>query len=103
MKTYYDVHAANANQPRYLLSLLPIFITVIVWATSAFMGKRYVLKLVIASMVLLAFTQGGGVITHIVRSDSTWYWQNKALIDANQVIKKIAKKVVIESYPSLHR
>lgn len=98
MKTYYDVRAAYANQPRYLLSLLPIYLAVMVWAVSAFLGKRYVLKTAILVIFLLLFTQGGGVITHMVRSDESWYWQNPIVRSVNVKVKSVLSKVVIEGY-----
>lgn len=95
-KTYYTLHAAYAIQPRYLLSLLPIIIGMVVWATYALVLKwKPYAKLAVLGLVLLLFTQGGGTITHILRSDSTWYWQDSRVIDANQTAKSILSKFVI--------
>lgn len=98
LKGYYGSHAAYANQPRYLLSLLPVLIAMIVWASSVFVGRYLRIKVGILIFGLLLLTQGGGVITHIVRSDTSWYWQNPQLVSVNKQLKDIVSKLVIESY-----
>ena len=95
-KSYYSLHVAYANQPRYLLSLLPIFIAVAVAAIGLILKKRRTLKVIILLTVVALFSQGGGVITHIVRSDDNWYWQNNVVVGMNHAAKRILQPLVKE-------
>lgn len=92
---YYKYHAALANQPRYLLSMLPILLVYIVVAVSYAFRMRWV-KLTSLAILLLLFTQGGGVTTHILGSQDNWYWQNRVVIKANHAAKKILHPLVKE-------
>ncbi|HRF28123.1 MAG TPA: hypothetical protein PL051_00570 [Candidatus Saccharibacteria bacterium] len=80
---YYRLHAAYANQPRYILSLLPIYLTMAVVAVSYLTRYSRTLRWSIFAVVLILFTQGGGLVTHIVRSDSSWYWNSPAVRQIN--------------------
>ncbi len=93
---YYATHAAFANQPRYLLSMLPVLLVMIAVATGYVLRRRPHIKLVSFIVLLLLFTQGGGIITHIVRSDNDWYWQKPIVINFNQTAKKILQPIVKE-------
>lgn len=93
---YYQLHAAYANQPRYLLSLLLIFIAMSMVAFGYALRRHRSLRLFALTITLLAFTQGGGLITHILRSDSSWYWQSKPVADINSAVKSGLKPIVKE-------
>jgi hypothetical protein len=95
-KSYYSLHTAYANQPRYLLSLLPIFIAMIVVAMGKILKNRREMKLIILFIFIVIFSQGGGAITHIVRSEDSWYWQNDIVVNANHMAKKILQPIVKE-------
>lgn len=91
---YYEMHAALANQPRYLLTVVPIVITGAIAATGLLM-KHQSIKLLAFLVILLAMTQGGGVITHIVRSNSQWYWENSIVQRVNTTIKDVVKPLIV--------
>lgn len=95
-KSYYDLHAPYGDQPRYLLGVMPILIAFIVLATATMLQKSAQSKLLIIILVMMLFSQGGGVITHILRSDDSWYWQNKAVIKLNHAAKDILQPIVKE-------
>jgi hypothetical protein len=92
---YHYTHILQAMNGRYLL---PILIPV-----GAILGRAYSLTLkmkptykkVLAVMVVLFFIEGGGVLTFISRSDTTWYWHNTSVVKANQVAQKITKPVIV--------
>ena len=93
---YIKYHAMYGIQPRYLLSALPIIIVMAVVAINFMLKKNRYLKLVILLIVFLMLTQGGGVITHILRSKDSWYWENSTVIEVNNVAKKILRPLVKE-------
>ncbi len=94
---YRETHQFFANQPRYLLSVVPIVSVMIAAATAyAFRQHRWV-KLGIFTSILLLFTQGGGVVTHILRSDDSWYWQHPTVIEANHKAKAVLEPLVKEN------
>jgi len=92
---YYDLHAAFAVQARYLLNLLPVLLVMIVVACNYTLRRPW-LKLACLVVVLLLFTQGGGVVNHILQSQDDWYWQNEKVIQANHMAKKILAPLVQE-------
>ena len=94
---YFETRQFLANQPRYLLSVIPI-ITVMIITAIAYAFRNYgwmKLGMLVAAMAL--FTQGGGVITHILRSEDSWYWQNSTVIEANHKAKAILQPLVKEN------
>lgn len=93
---YTKTHQFFANQPRYNLSVIPILITFTLVSYSYILRKHRNLKVTILIIGLLLFTQGGGVITHIVKSNDTWYWDNARVIRANHYAKKILDPIVVE-------
>lgn len=46
------------------------------------------LKVVAVLLVIVCFTQGGGVFSFILRSDPSWYWPNQAVVDVNTAAQK---------------
>lgn len=96
---YHKVHLYFANQPRYLLSMLPVLLVMIVVATAFALRRRsYIIKLAVFIAAMLLFTQGGGAITHIVQSQDNWYWQSPKVIKANHAAKKILTPLVRQNY-----
>lgn len=91
---YYTFHAAYAIQPRYLLIISPILITLVVYSTSEALKRIKWLQIMCLCVVLLGFSQGGGVITHILRGQDSWYWDNPRVMDINHAAKKILSPLV---------
>lgn len=96
VKSYYANHAAFANQPRYLLTVLPILMVMVTSAVAYALGTRRWLKIGVLVVALVLLTQGGGIITHLLRSDTDWYWSNDAIIEVNEATKSIIAPLVIE-------
>jgi hypothetical protein len=96
VRGYYSNHAIFANQPRYLLSILPILLIMSILAFNFVARKSPCLKLAALAIVMLMFTQGGGVVTHILRSNDTWYWQNSKVLKINHMAKKVIDPFVTE-------
>lgn len=82
---------------RYLLPILLLMAAILGPAVSVALRKVPKAKPVLVSLFLLVvFLEGGGALTYIVRSDATWNWQNRVVIDANNALRTIAKPFVIE-------
>lgn len=84
---------------RYLIPLLPAFGVMLAVAYGRFFDtvKLPQLKAVVASIAIVLFLQGGGPVTHIVRSDARWYWPNSFMQDANMQLQKILRPFTIGS------
>ncbi|HEU0266336.1 MAG TPA: DUF2142 domain-containing protein, partial [Candidatus Saccharimonadaceae bacterium] len=96
--SYYDLHATYGDQPRYLFDAMPILAVIGVYAFARISIGRTV-KYAALIVVLLAGTQGAGVITHIAASNSSWYWDDPALVQANDGLKKVVSTFVRHSHP----
>ncbi|HEV2403560.1 MAG TPA: hypothetical protein VGS08_05165 [Candidatus Saccharimonadales bacterium] len=79
--------------------LLPVLLFIV-----ALMGQAFSLSLrnlpvwkksALAAVTLLLFLQGGGVLTFITRSDTTWYQPSKAVLRANNDAQNITRHVIV--------
>jgi hypothetical protein len=93
-KGYYTVHIAYANQPRYLLSLLPFALVMVVIAASFVLRNHVRTKLLSLAVALVLLVQGGGAVTHILLSQDNWYWQDNRVIRANHAAKKVLAPLI---------
>lgn len=96
---FYHVHWPVAIHGRYLLPLVPVMAVVLAY------GIRYVLEMLptkvqqyalgmMAFMLLLGMSFGGGALTYIARSDSDWYWPNQTVIRLNTKVKSLLRPVL---------
>ncbi len=90
----YTLVLENMNG-RYLLPVLLLLAAIFGQAIALALVKENRRKAIIALMALILFAEGGGAITFIARSDSTWDVQNKAVVKVNNVARKVIKKVVV--------
>jgi hypothetical protein len=80
---------------RYLLPVLPLMAAIIGSALSVGLRKEPRLKSVLALAAIALFLQGGGFLTFITRSDSTWDRQSNAVVKVNNAARHIADPVLI--------
>lgn len=92
--SYYRAHSQLNLNPRYILSVLPIFFVFGIRDLSRSIGNRPLIKITIITVLFVIFAQGGGLITHIVKSNEAWYWQNPNIIRINQDARNILNIVV---------
>lgn len=92
--SYIELHVAYGIQPRYLLTVAPIIIVMSVISIGYALRVSRPLKLTSLLIVVLLFTQGGGVVTAILLSGNDWYWQNPKVLKANHIAKKILEPLV---------
>jgi hypothetical protein len=81
---------------RYLLPILPLAAAIIGSAFSVGLRKTPRLKAALAVCAIALFLQGGGFLTFIARSDSTWDWQNNTVVKVNNAARHISKPVLIK-------
>ncbi|MGF7228405.1 MAG: hypothetical protein ACQR33_00275 [Candidatus Saccharibacteria bacterium] len=94
---------AETGQPvaingRYLIPVLPL-IAAVAWRGFNLIARRLNqvwLKPALASVVLLLFLQGGGLITFIMRSDESWYWSNNTVIKVNNTARSVLDPFIIQ-------
>jgi hypothetical protein len=80
---------------RYLLPVLPLAAVIAGSAFSVWLHKAPRLKGALAVLVVLLFIQGGGFLTFISRSDSTWDWQNSTVVKVNNAARQITNPVLV--------
>ncbi len=80
---------------RYLLPILPLTAAIVGSAFSVGLRGSPRLKSAFALLAILLFLQGGGFLTFITRSDSTWDWQNTTVVKVNNAARHIAHPVVL--------
>ncbi len=95
-KMYLETGRAVAVNGRYLIPVLPLM-AALGWRGFWMLTQRaHVLRPVLASMVLLLFLQGGGLMTFIMRSDASWYWPNNTVIRVNDAARGVLDPVIIQ-------
>lgn len=84
-------------QPRYLMGVVPLIIVMCVVAYAFVLRNlRPAYKLTIVSLFLLTMLLGGGGLsTHILLSQDTWYWDNSVVQGVNESAKKVLHLLVI--------
>lgn len=81
---------------RYLLPIVLMAAAIFASAFSFALRKKAFIKALAAVVVIALFLQGGGFLTFISRSDSSWDFQNKAVVKANNAVRKITGPVIID-------
>lgn len=93
--TYIHLHAPYAIQPRYLLFAMPILIVMCVMAAAnALANVRRVYKYTLLIVFFALMTQGGGVTTHLLISDDSWYWKSATLRSVNHNVRNLVRHLV---------
>jgi hypothetical protein len=81
---------------RYLLPILLPAMAIGATAVYQWLRHRPKLQAGLAAAVILAFLQGGGVLTFISRSDASWYWDNQTVRDMNQAAQSVVHPLIYE-------
>ena len=95
--TYKYTDVLENMNGRYLLPILLPSAVIFGQAISYGLRRFNVRKTILAMLVLLLFLEGGGALTFIIRSNSTWYTPNKTIIKANNTIRKVIKPIVLNN------
>ena len=94
--SYYEANTDLNIQTRYILSVVPTLFTMALAGTSQLFGHRKTTKVAILFIFLVIFTQGGGLIKHIVSSRDSWYWPKDIIVTVNHDARGVLKKIVKE-------
>lgn len=92
--TYKYTDVLENMNGRYLIPIMLPLAAAIGLAISKLLGKSQTPKAVIATVAVVMFLQGGGLLTFILNSDETWYWPNSAVVKINKEAKKITRHVI---------
>ena len=94
--TYYQFHANLNVQPRYAVSILPILLVFSVMAVDYTFRKYRLIKLALLCTVLLATTQGGGLVSHALVSNDAWYRDNINVLNFERNVRNKIDPLVKE-------
>lgn len=73
---------------RYLLPILLPALLIAVAAMNEIFKRKPVLKAALATVAIVCFAWGGGVLTFALRSNDNWYWPSPAARTANHAIQQ---------------
>lgn len=93
-RSYLNLGYAQAIQARYTYPLI-LPGTIVCIAAGSFLKINKQNKILLASLVLLAYALGGGVSGWIIRSDNLWYWQQRHVILINNKAQNLLEKTTI--------
>jgi hypothetical protein len=93
---YYEYYQPIAIQGRYILPILPMMMLFSLIAINSTIKSRTSLKIMIFSLVAILYLNGAGLLTHIIRSDENWYWNNAMVVDINNKARGIIKPFMKE-------
>lgn len=82
---------------RYLLPFLPAIIVLAGLAYRELWRHQPLSKAFVTLAVTLLFLQGGGMLTFMMRSTDTWYWQNDTVISVNHTLREALKPLFIDA------
>jgi hypothetical protein len=82
-----------AIQGRYVAPIIPALMMI------GALGVQRAVKweearLALAAIAAVGLLWGGGLLTHIALSDSSWYWQNQVVININDSISRIINPIL---------
>lgn len=100
--SYLQYRTMLAINGRYLIMIIPLLFVFIGLAyrnfiTDIFKTHAKLAKVILSVTVVILLLQGGGALTHLIRSQPNWYWQNKIVLDFNTNLKKIISPLIIGS------
>lgn len=83
-----------ATSGRYLLPVAPIFLYFVGLSLTKLFGKYKKTLVLFMCLVLVMFSQGGGVITHSLTAQDRLYWQNNTTIKVNERLQEFLRPLV---------
>lgn len=94
---YEKYHAYRAVQGRYLLpAVLVVGVVGLHYARQWFFASKFKYKLLTSYLIMVVLlTQGGGVLTYIMNSEQSWYW-NPDVGNNVQELKRLLQPVIKE-------
>lgn len=102
LRNYADfIHVGEkiAINGRYVFPIALPAMLLIALAYRQALAQRHRLRIGLLVAVLVLFLQGGGALTYITLSDSSWYWQNRTIISMNRAAQRVIKPFIIIKAP----
>jgi hypothetical protein len=94
---YMETSEPVAINGRYLLPVLLMMGALLGRGLSVALGRRRAaLKAAAATLAVVLFVQGGGVLTYILRTDDLWYWPNRTIVHINNGARRVVAPFVVE-------
>ena len=99
--SYMDLRTMVAINGRYFLIIMPFIFIWLAHAyrhlfTSLFKRRATSLLSMLGIFVIIATLNGGGMITHLVRSEPSWFWQSGPEAMINATAQDIVQPVIID-------
>lgn len=92
---YHYTDVLELMNGRYLLPILLLAAAIVGKAFSVALRRKPVLKGALAVVAIIFFMQGGGFLTFISRSNSSWDWPNSTVVKVNNAARRVADPVLI--------
>ncbi len=83
-----------AVQGRYLIPVLVLAIAIVCLGYRELFKHLPQIRGTLISVAVVCFMAGGGALTFILRSDPTWYWDNKFVISMNENAQKVLNPII---------
>ena len=93
---YIETGQPVAINGRYLIPVIPLWIALAGRAFQLALKKHQLVKPILASVVIVLFLQGGGLLTFIIRSDASWYWSQPTVLRVNQEAQRLVSPLIVE-------
>lgn len=94
--TYRYTSVLEFMNGRYLLPIMLMVAALAAKAVSMSMENLKTYKALIALVILFLFLEGGGFLTFIARSDTSWDWPNTTVVKVNNAARHITKPVLVK-------
>lgn len=85
--------APVATRARYLVPVLPIYITLCIFSINLLLSKYKKLLLISGVSLVLLLSQGGSIVTYVLTTPESAYW-NKSSLEFNKTLKNLLEPVV---------
>ena len=86
-RSYYAYNEVFANQARYLIYVLPLFLSLGVYLANVLLKEARIAKIMLLGVCFYILSQGGGMLSYLVRSEPNWYLPNAKVRDVNTELK----------------
>lgn len=101
---YLEHGVRTAVNGRYLIPVLPIIIAIFGLACHMIIAKTpktvaSYLQISATFIFVIFLTQGGGIMTYLIRSEPDWYWQNDRVVGFNQAVQSMVSPLVFGASP----
>lgn len=93
-KSYLHAGMPVAINGRYLLPVLPLLMILLAIGYREILLGYTKIQLALASVGIVCFLAGGGVLTFILRSRDAWYWPNATVVQVNQGVQNSLTNVI---------